>query len=90
MTRRQFPAILCLTQWKGRGNALFQNKSHINNFLFVPGGQGEEEKYKGGTMDMFSKHVDYNDLNAFEAASMAFVAVLAVANGVVYAAGLIA
>lgn len=41
-------------------------------------------------MDMFAKHIDYNDLNVFEAVSMAFVAVLAVANGVVYAAGLIA
>jgi hypothetical protein len=39
-------------------------------------------------MDMFSKHIDYNDLNAFEAVSMALVAVFAVANGVAFAAGL--
>ena len=31
------------------------------------------------------KHVDYNDLTAFEAVSMVAVAVLAVANGVMFA-----
>lgn len=43
---------------------------------------------KGG--NMFEKHVDYHDLSAFEAVSMAVVAVLAVANGLLIASNLVA
>lgn len=39
-------------------------------------------------MRSFIKHVDYHDLHAFEAVSMVAVAVLAVANGIVYAVNL--
>lgn len=37
---------------------------------------------------MFQKHVNYEDLSAFEAVSMVAVAVLAIANGIVYAINL--
>lgn len=37
---------------------------------------------------MFNKHVDYHDLHVFEASAMAVVAVLAVANGVLFALNL--
>jgi hypothetical protein len=71
-----------LSSYKGRGWTLSEiiNKLFLSS-LAVSGMKG----IQGGCMEMFTKHVNYNDLTAFEAVSMAVIAVAAVANGVVLA-----
>jgi hypothetical protein len=67
---------------QGRGYALFH--CIFNKVSFVRRGQSDEGN-KGGTMESFIKHVDYHNLTAIEAVSMVAVAVVAVANGVLFA-----
>jgi hypothetical protein len=63
----------------------------LTTVSFVPGGQWDEgNNKKEAIMDIFNKHVNYNDLLAHEAIAMVAVAVLSIATGVTSALNLVA